>query len=116
VEHPAEFHVRHRLLDLPRVVFEGDERRIVVLRAGEVEQLDRIPYAFVGRAEAVDDCLERFLLLAELLRALAVVPDVRVFQKLADLAQPRTLAIVVKDTSAAGRRGSRGRSAGTLWR
>jgi hypothetical protein len=57
--------------------------------------------------ERADDRFEAFLLLAEVLRALLVVPDFRVFGELLDFGQPQFLRIEVKDTSAARRRGFR---------
>jgi hypothetical protein len=47
------------------------------------------------------DRFERLTLLAEVLSALRIVPDVGVFGELRDLAQANFLLVEVKDTSAA---------------
>jgi hypothetical protein len=62
----------------------------------------------------VHDGFQRFALLAEVLRALRIVPEIRVFGELGDFAQADFFLVEVKDTSAALRRGFRHRSA--AWR
>jgi hypothetical protein len=52
-----------------------------------------------------DDCFEALLFLTEVLRALLVAPDLRVFGELLDFGQAQFLGIEVKDTSAARRLG-----------
>jgi len=52
----------------------------------------------VQGADAVDDPVELGALLAELLRAFGVVPDVRVFQLAGYFLEPFGLGVVVKDT------------------
>jgi hypothetical protein len=47
----------------------------------------------------LDDAVEGLLLLAQLLGALRVVPDARVFERGVDDPQPVSLGIEVKDTS-----------------
>jgi hypothetical protein len=64
--------------------------------------------------ERADDRFEAFLLLAEVLRALLVAPDFRVFGELLDFGQAQFLGIEVKDTSAARRLGFR--RLPTAWR
>jgi len=51
--------------------------------------------------QRVNDAVELLFLLAELLRALRVVPDFRVFELSIDGGEPRRLQIEVKDTSEA---------------
>jgi hypothetical protein len=53
---------------------------------------------FIQRADAVDDLVQVSALLAQLLRALGVVPDVGVFQFPAYFLQALALGVVVKDT------------------
>jgi hypothetical protein len=48
------------------------------------------------------DAVELLLLLAERLRALLVVPDLRILELLLDLGQAYRLLLEVKDTSEAG--------------
>jgi hypothetical protein len=49
-------------------------------------------------SDRVDDVFQRALLLAEFLRALRIVPDVRVLERGVDLVELQGLAVVVKDT------------------
>jgi hypothetical protein len=48
--------------------------------------------------DAVDDLVERRALLAQLLRALRMVPDVGIFELAADFFETLGLRLVVKDT------------------
>jgi hypothetical protein len=82
-----------------------------VLAARQLEQLLRVGQAAADAAERGDDALERLLLLAELLGALRVAPDLRVAEQLLYLRQPLLLAGEVKDTSAARPTGAAGRRA-----
>ncbi len=80
------------------------ERRVVGFGARELEQLARCRVSPVSRLrQRADDAFERFALLAELLRALRIVPDLRIFELSRDLLESHRLHIEVKDTSA-GRR------------
>jgi hypothetical protein len=51
------------------------------------------------RSEAGDDAFERLFFFAELLRALGVAPDARVFQLLCNVGQANLFGLKVKDTS-----------------
>ncbi|ABN90167.1 hypothetical protein M218_12595 [Burkholderia pseudomallei MSHR338] len=50
----------------------------------ELEQVLRVAQVVIERGERRDDALERFLLAAERLGVLRVVPDVRIFELLVD--------------------------------
>jgi hypothetical protein len=92
-------------------VVEAAQRGLIVFLARDVEQLFRIANAVCELLQGRYDAFQRLALLAEILRALGIVPDVRVFRELRDLAQPDLLLVEVKDTSAARRRDSRRPSA-----
>ncbi len=102
-EHPAEFQVADALLEAADVGGDGVQRRVVGVRAGQLEQLAAVADSGVERHQRGDDAFERFALLREFLRALLVVPDLRVFELPDDLFEPHRLHFEVKDTSA-GRR------------
>ena len=73
-------------------------------------------YLCEGRVtlQRVDHAFEALLFLAQLLRALGIVPDIGVFGELRDFGQPQLFGVEVKDTSAALRHGFRRRPA--AWR
>jgi len=77
------------------------KRRVVPVRARELEQLPRVGQAAIDAAEGADDGLERLFLLAELLRALRVVPQPGVLELAVQRREPAFLGLEVKDTSAA---------------
>jgi hypothetical protein len=90
-------------------VGDRGERRVVALAAGEGEELRGILQARVDLLEVADGILERAALLAQVLGALRVGPDVGIFEGAGDFYEARLLRVVVKDTSAARPRGRRGR-------
>jgi hypothetical protein len=77
------------------------EGGLVGVGAGEPEQLRCVGEAAVDAAKRADDRLERLLLLAELLRALRVLPQLGVFELPVQRRQALLLRREVKDTSAA---------------
>jgi hypothetical protein len=74
-------------------------RRRVILLDGKRQQLVCIAETVRDLVKPDDDLLQPGPLLAECLRALGLVPDVRLFQLALNLGQPFRLLIVVKDTS-----------------
>ena len=70
----------------------------VVFGFSKVEQFVGPAESMVERADAIDDALELRAFLAELLRALGIVPDVRVFELAGYFLEPLGLGVVVKDT------------------
>jgi hypothetical protein len=101
VEHAAEFERRNVLLEFLDVRGDPHEGRIVCFRARQAEQLGGVGQSAADAQQRADRALERFLLLAELLRALLVAPDFRIAQQVLDFGQSSLLAFEVKDTSAA---------------
>ncbi len=83
-----------------RIDVAGDRNGcpFVVFRFGELEQFIGAGQAVAERAYAVDDAVERCALLAELLRAFRIVPDVRILELAAYFLEPFALGVVVKDT------------------
>jgi hypothetical protein len=83
-EHPPEL----PLLDLGReaggVALDRLQRRVVTFVAGELEELLRVAQAPVDGGQAADDGVELLLLLAELLGALRIVPDLGILERLGD--------------------------------
>src|SRR5690606_30916468 len=108
-EHAPELEILDFRFDRPHVGFHGDERRVVVLRRGHLEQLGGVGEARLDRRDALDDRLERLLLAAERLRVLRVVPDVGGFELALDYLETRLLRVVVKGTSEARPRACGGR-------
>ena len=100
VEHPAEFQIGDALFARGEVGGDRFQRRVVGLGARETEELRAVPEIAVKRGHVVYHALERLLLLAELLRALRIVPDLRIFELALDFGQAHRLHVEVKDTSA----------------
>ncbi|APA71272.1 hypothetical protein YQ44_09905 [Janthinobacterium sp. 1_2014MBL_MicDiv] len=61
------------------------QRLFVALFTGHVEQVLRVAQVGVGLGQREDDGFQRLLLLAEVLGALGIVPDGRIFQFFVDL-------------------------------
>jgi hypothetical protein len=97
-KHALEF----QRLDLARDCVDiGGNRRdgtFVLLGLGQLQQFVRAAQAIVQAADAVDDLVELRAFLAELLGALGVVPDVRIFKLAANFLETFLLRLVVKDT------------------
>jgi hypothetical protein len=72
------------LSDRTYVLADTDERGIVILAAGELEQFHRIAQLSADTPQCADCVLEQLTLLAEFLRALAIVPDGRIFDQCCD--------------------------------
>jgi hypothetical protein len=88
------------------------KRCVVTLGAGEAEEFGRVDKPGADTRQRADDAFERLLLLAELLSALRVAPDLGVAQEGFDFRQPFLLGFEVKDTSAAPPTAPAGRRAG----
>jgi len=80
------------------IVRNGRDRALVVLADREIEQVAGFAERVGQRTNAADDALETRAFLAELLRALRVVPDVRVLELARDFFEALRLRIEVKDT------------------
>ena len=99
VEHAAEFELAHAAFKGGGVGFDGLHRFFVVFHRGELEQILAVGQALVDFLQVHNDAFEGFLFLAKFLGAGRVVPDLGVFELLADFDQLFSLGIVVKDTS-----------------
>jgi hypothetical protein len=97
-EHALEFELfdaRGKLVD---VVRDRCDRAFVVFVDRKIEQIAGFGQRVGQTADAADDALEARAFLAEILRALRVVPDVRVFELAGDFLETLGLGIEVKDT------------------
>jgi hypothetical protein len=77
---------------------DGQRRAFVALFDREVEQILRLAEAFAQAADAADDAVQAGAFAAQILSALRIVPDVRVFQLASDFFEALGLRIEVKDT------------------
>ncbi len=109
VEHPAEFHVIDDAFELGNVALQRDQRRIVALRPRHFEQFRAVRQTRAKTGERVDYAFELFLLAAQLLRPLLVIPDLGVLQHDGNRLQPLRFGIEVKDTSAGRQRAAAAR-------
>jgi hypothetical protein len=98
-EHAPELEALDARFEASQITFHFGCRRRVVFFNGQRKQLVRIAQAVRNFVEADDDLLQPGSFLAQCLRALGVVPDVRLLQFALNLGQPFRLLIVVKDTS-----------------
>src|SRR5207244_3231353 len=112
-KHAAEFQRRHVLRQPFRFLADFLQGGIVRVSARELEELRGVREPAADAAEGADDRFERLLFLAEVLRALRVLPQLRVFELAVQRRKAPGLRLEVKDTSAApptapaGRRGWR---------
>ena len=79
-EHAAEFEALEQLADGVDVSLDGFQRGFVVVFGGELKEFARIVQTLGDPCQGVDNVLEAFLLAAELLRVLGIVPDVGAFE------------------------------------
>jgi hypothetical protein len=86
------------------------EGGFVRVGARELEELGRVREPAADAPQRADERLENLLLLAELLRALRVLPQLRVFQLPVQRGEPRLFRLEVKDTSAARPTATAGRT------
>jgi hypothetical protein len=84
VEHAAEFKSADVLLDFSLIAFDGDQRVLVVLAFGQIEQFTTIDQPLRDLVEAQNDGFKRFPLAAQCLRFFSVIPDLGVFQQADD--------------------------------
>jgi hypothetical protein len=87
--------LRGERLDVAR---DRERGALVAFLDGEVEQVARFGQALGQAADAADDALEARAFLAEVLRALGIVPDVGMFEFAGDFFEPLGLGLEVKDT------------------
>ena len=97
-----------------RIGLNGLEGFFVLFHAGQLEQILAIDDALVDVIEHQHHVFQGLLFLAQFLGMGGVVPDVRVFELLADFDQLFGLGIVVKDTSVVRALAPSGRRAGWI--
>ena len=97
-EHALEFELLDFRGEAVDIVRDRGGRAFVVLADRKIEQIAGLAERIGQRADAADDAFERRALLAEVLRALRVVPDVGVFELARDFFEAFGLRIEVKDT------------------
>ena len=97
-EHALEFELVDFRGELIDIVGDCSDRAFVVFADRKIEQIAGLAERIGQRADAADDALEIRAFLAEILRALRVVPDVRIFEFARDFFEPLGLHIEVKDT------------------
>jgi len=115
-EHATEFELLDLALQLAEIGLDRLEGVVVVLGLGELEEILEVARLRVDLLQRQYHVFELALFLAELLRALGVVPDGRVFQRAVNFFELRCFHIVVKDTSVVRDRGRRGRRVFRRWR
>ena len=102
-EHAAELEIRHRRLDLAHVLRDGFERGQIVLRARHRDQLAVVLQFLRDAIQRADYRFEGLALLADVLGALGVRPQGRIFGQPDYFVEAAALGGVVKDTSAVRR-------------
>jgi hypothetical protein len=98
----------HLLFQGRGVLLHALERRLVVLRLAELEQLVGVGEAAVDPGDRFDGGLQILLFAPQLLGALRVGPDLRVLEQLVDLYEALFLRVEVKGTSSAPRTSAAG--------
>jgi hypothetical protein len=112
-EHAAELERRDVFLQFGCFLADLLQGRVISIRLGQLEQLGGVGQAAADAGQRADERLEGLLFLAEVLRALRVLPELRVFQLAVQRREAVLLRLEVKDTSSArptapaGRRGWR---------
>ena len=102
-EHAAELHVRHRFLEPVHVLSHRLEAGFIGLLAHHGQEVTAVLQALGHALDGADHRLERFALLADLLRPLVVLPEGGVLTELDQFVETLALGVEVKDTSEARR-------------
>jgi hypothetical protein len=102
-KHAAKFKAADLLLEAADIAFDADQGFFVILAAGKLEQFGGIGQLLVDIDQRQYDAFQQFLLLAQFLGALGVVPDLGIFEIAVQFFELRGLGIEVKDTSAVRR-------------
>jgi len=100
VEHPAELQVADRAIELGHVGGDRRERLLVGLGSSQFEKLRAVPEPLAEARQRSDDLIELLFLSSEILRALRLAPDARIFQLFRYRGESLRLGVEVKDTSA----------------
>jgi hypothetical protein len=99
-EHPPELEPLDFLRDGVDLADEIGQRPSVLLLACELVELGRLAERLLDLAQRADYALELGALAAEILGALGVGPNVRIFELAVDLFETLALRVEVKGTSA----------------
>ena len=97
-EHALELERTDAQLEFVQVCADLADRRLVVLFDRELQEFTRIAQACIELRNGLDDFLELRSLLAEGLRSLRLVPNIRLLEFALYFYQALRFAIVVKDT------------------
>jgi hypothetical protein len=100
-EHAAEFQLLDRLAQRMRLGLDRGQAVEIALGLAHLVELGVVGQVARQVVDGLHHRLEALLLLAQLLRALGLVPDGGVFQRGVDFVQPQGFAVVVKDTPGA---------------
>ena len=100
-EHPAELQILDGSLQLGNVVAYRRKRGIVAFSARQFKQLAAVREPLAQLRQCDDNVVELLFLAPQVLRALRIVPDVRVLELARNNVEPFALHIEVKDTSEA---------------
>src|SRR5882672_5787989 len=100
VEHAAELEIVNLFRQPADVRLDRSQRRIIVVRARDLEKLRGVTHVLFERLHAPDHVFQQLFFAPEFLRALRLVPDLGVFEFLADFPESTDLHIDVKGTSA----------------
>jgi len=98
IEHALELETAHVRLEGLSVRFDGASGCLVVLALGQLQQLRSVGNAFARPINLFYGRSEPCTLATQLLCALLVRPDGRVFELTPDLLQPFFLLVVLKET------------------
>jgi hypothetical protein len=97
-EHAPQLELAHAVLEFGGLALQIAEGTGIVLRLGEFEELGRVAERGQCAVEAADVLREPRTRLAQGLRAVRIVPDVRQLQLAGYFLEPLLLAVVVKET------------------
>jgi hypothetical protein len=97
-KHAFELEPADVALEAGRIATEFRERRLVIFRLGELEQLERAGESAADPVEPAQYRLEFGPLAAQRFGARGLFPDLRVLEFAAYFGEPFVLGVVLKDT------------------
>ena len=98
VEHAPEFKLGDHRLKLLRVDFDAQQAGLVTVGLRHVVELDVVAQVAGQVVDGLDHGFQRAFLATEFLRALGLVPDLRVLERGVDFVESQGFPVVVKDT------------------
>jgi hypothetical protein len=111
-EHAPEFKTLNQRLETRQITLDGNQCLIIVLRPGDLRQLDAVAKATIQFVDGQDNTVKLFFFPSQVLSVLGVVPDIGSFELTIDFVQARAFDIEVKDTPEARPLCAAGRRAG----